>query len=121
MQAYERIDEQPIPALEHDRSSDPDHRQRARGKCGGTVDLGARARHHRVETAYAGRRRRVRNLKTTLVKIPSSQPRTAAARMIQTSDAWPVPTTQLSFTCRVFAATSAISTTSSATRPNAQV
>src|SRR6478672_6462854 len=121
MQPYERIDEQPVPAFEHDRSSDPDNRQRRRGKRGGTVDLGARARRHSVGTAYAGRRRRVRNLKTMLVTMPSSQPRTAAARMIQTSDAWPVPTTQLSFTCRVFATTSEIKRTSSATRPNAQV
>jgi len=47
MQPYERIDEQPVPAFEHDRSSDPDNRQRRRGKRGGTVDLGARARRHR--------------------------------------------------------------------------
>jgi hypothetical protein len=70
---------------------------------------------------YDCRGGRVRSLKTTLVKIPSNQPRTAAARTIQTSDAWPVPTTQLSFTCRVFATTSAIRMTSSAIRPNAQV
>jgi hypothetical protein len=52
--------------------------------------------------AYTERRRRVRRRKTTLVSIPSSQPRTAATRMIQTSEAWPLPTTQLSFTWRVF-------------------
>jgi hypothetical protein len=40
--------------------------------------------------------------------------------MIQTSEAWIVPTTQLSFTWRVLATASAIKTTRSATRPNAQ-
>ncbi len=74
-----------------------------------------------TEDAYAGRPRRVRRRKTSLVRIPSNQPSTAAARMIQTSDAWPVPTTQLSFTCRVFATTSAIRTTSRAMKPTAHV
>jgi hypothetical protein len=35
--------------------------------------------------------------------IPSSQPRTAAARIIQTSDAFVEPNTQPSFTAFVFA------------------
>lgn len=55
----------------------------------------------------------------TLVVIPSSQPRTAATRTIQTSEAWLVPTIQLSFTWRVFATASAITITSSATSANA--
>jgi hypothetical protein len=38
------------------------------------------------------RRRRVRR-RQTLVTIPSSQPRTALATMIQTSEAWPLPIT----------------------------
>ena len=46
-------------------------------------------------------RRRVRKRNATLVTIPSSQPSTALATMIQTSDACPDPTTQLSFTWRV--------------------
>jgi hypothetical protein len=44
---------------------------------------------------------------------------TVAATMIQTSEAWPVPATQLTWTSRVFAATSAITTTRSATKTNA--
>jgi hypothetical protein len=56
-----------------------------------------------------------------LVTIPSSHPSTALETMIHTSEACPEPTTQLSSTCRVFATTSAISTTSSATRLNANV
>ncbi len=55
-----------------------------------------------------------------LVTIPSSQPSTALATMIQTSEACPEPTTQLSLTWRVLAATSAIKTTSKATRLNAK-
>jgi hypothetical protein len=40
--------------------------------------------------------------------------------MIQMSEAWLVPTTQLSFTCRVFATASATTITSSAISANAQ-
>ncbi len=54
-----------------------------------------------------------------LVAMPISQPSTAAARMIQTSEAWLVPTTQLSFTWRVFAIASAITRTRSPTTMNA--
>ena len=65
--------------------------------------------------------RRVRRRKTIPVTIPSSQPSRAATRMIQTSDAWLEPTTQLSFTYRVFATASAMTMTSSAMLTNAQV
>ena len=56
----------------------------------------------------------------TLVVIPSSQPSTAAAMMIQTSEAWLVPTSQLSSTWRVFATASVITITRSATSAKAQ-
>ena len=56
-------------------------------------------------------RRRVRKRNATLVTIPSSQPSTALATMIHTSEACPEPTTQLSFTWRVLAIASAIRTT----------
>jgi len=55
-----------------------------------------------------------------LVMIPSSQPRMTATMMIQASEAWLVPAIQLTFTWRVFSITSARTTTSSATDPNAQ-
>jgi hypothetical protein len=68
---------------------------------------------------YVSRLRRVRRRNTTVVTMPMSQPRTTLARMIQTSEAWLVPTTQPSFTWRVFASTSATTTTRSATSVNA--
>lgn len=55
-----------------------------------------------------------------LVAMPSSQPSSAAARTIQTSDAWLEPATQLSFTWRVFATASAITITSSPMTMTAQ-
>lgn len=64
---------------------------------------------------------RVRWRTTVLVVIPSSQPSTAEARMIQTSEAWVEPTTQSSLTAAVFAAARAISTTISTTSKQAQV
>ena len=63
--------------------------------------------------------RRVRLRKAMLVASPSSQPRIAEARMIQTSEAFVSPKTQLSFTLRVFARMSATRQTSRATRANA--
>jgi hypothetical protein len=57
----------------------------------------------------------------TLVVIPSSQPSTEATRMIQTSEAWLVLTTQLSFTWRVFGTASEITITRSAISAKAQV
>ena len=65
-------------------------------------------------------RRRVRKRKATLVTIPRSHPSTALATMIHTSEACPEPTTQLSCTWRVLATTSAIRTTISAMRLNAE-
>jgi len=57
----------------------------------------------------------------TLVTIPNSHPRIAVTRMIQTSD-WRVdPSTQLTLTVRVLAATRAIRITRSATRAPAEV
>ena len=56
----------------------------------------------------------------TLVVIPSSQPSTVAARMMQTSEAWLVPMSQLSFTWRVLATASAITITRSAISANAE-
>jgi hypothetical protein len=55
-----------------------------------------------------------------LVVIPSNQPRTVAARMIQISDACVEPTTQSSLTERVFAVTRATMMMSRATSKNAE-
>jgi hypothetical protein len=60
-------------------------------------------------------RRRKRWRTRTLVVIPSIQPRTTAARMIQMSDALVEPTTQPSFTERVLAAIKRTRMTSAAT------
>ena len=62
---------------------------------------------------------RLRN--ALLVTSPSSHPRIAATRMIQTSEAFVSPKTQLSFTLRVFASTSATRQTSSAMSANAML
>ena len=62
---------------------------------------------------------RVRHRKSEVVTMPSSQPRTAADTTIQTSEVVDEPTTQLNWTCRVFAMASAIKTTSSATEEKA--
>jgi hypothetical protein len=56
-----------------------------------------------------------------LVAIPRSQPSTADARMIQTSEAWVEPMTKPSFTERVLAAIKRMRTISAARRRTAHV
>ena len=58
---------------------------------------------------------RVRRCSTAAVSIPSSQPRTAAASTIQTSETCELPNTQLTLACAVLEAASAITTAASAT------
>ena len=50
-----------------------------------------------------------------LVAIPATHPRTAATRVIQTSDAWPEPKTHPISTWRVLSTMSPTMTTSAAT------
>ena len=64
---------------------------------------------------HQARGARVRQRMSALLTIPSSQPRDAEQRMIQTSEVLDDPTTQLNSTWRVFAATSATRQTISAT------
>ena len=72
-------------------------------------------------TYGAAARLRVRRRNVKAVVIPSSQPITAVARMIQTSDARVDPNAQLSSTVRVLTEISTISTTIRPTNANAPV
>ncbi len=58
---------------------------------------------------------RVRQWNRALVASPSSQPRIAANSTSQTSDTCELPNTQLTFTCAVFEAASAIRNATRAT------